>query len=93
MQQAVRVNPALSRFEASCFDGEYVTGDITAEYLARLGQSRGQASDGESAGGLQFNMGYGQRRLSVGRCCLAVPCGTAFFSLHFASFSRAGGGR
>ena len=59
MQQAVRdVNPALSRFEASCFDGEYVTGDITAEYLARLGQSRGQASDGESAGGLQFNMGY-----------------------------------
>ncbi|AUT47764.1 amidophosphoribosyltransferase [Achromobacter sp. AONIH1] len=59
MQQAVRdVNPALSRFEASCFDGEYVTGDITAEYLARLGQSRGQASDGELAGGLQFNMGY-----------------------------------
>lgn len=59
MQQAVRdVNPALSHFEASCFDGEYVTGDITAEYLARLGQSRGQASDGESAGGLQFNMGY-----------------------------------
>ena len=43
MQQAVRdVNPALSRFEASCFDGEYVTGDITAEYLARLGQSRGK---------------------------------------------------
>ena len=84
MQQAVRdVNPALSRFEASCFDGEYVTGDITAEYLARLGQSRGQASDGESAGGLQFNMGYGQRRLSVGRCCLKSRPAGRLSSLHF----------
>ena len=43
MQQAVRdVNPALSRFEASCFDGEYVTGDITAEYLARLASRAGK---------------------------------------------------
>ncbi|WP_373848247.1 amidophosphoribosyltransferase [Achromobacter insuavis] len=59
MQQAVRdINPKLSRFEASCFDGEYVTGDITAEYLARLGQSRAESGDGEGASGLQFNMGY-----------------------------------
>ncbi|NMM28235.1 MAG: amidophosphoribosyltransferase [Glaciimonas sp.] len=27
------VNPALKRFEASCFDGIYVTGDITRDYL------------------------------------------------------------
>ncbi|CAB3742657.1 amidophosphoribosyltransferase [Achromobacter ruhlandii] len=59
MQQAVRdLNPKLSRFEASCFDGEYITGDITAEYLARLGQSRAEPGDGEGASGLQFNMGY-----------------------------------
>ena len=59
MQQAVRdINPKLSRFEASCFDGEYVTGDITAEYLARLGQARAESGDGEGASGLQFNMGY-----------------------------------
>ncbi|KDB93236.1 phosphoribosyl transferase domain protein [Bordetella bronchiseptica D989] len=59
MQQAVRdINPRLSRFEASCFDGEYVTGDITAEYLARLGQSRDSSAGDEEAGGLQFNMGY-----------------------------------
>ncbi|WP_233234685.1 amidophosphoribosyltransferase [Bordetella sp. LUAb4] len=58
MQQAVRdLNPAMSRFEASCFDGNYVTGDITPEYLERLGQSRSENSDPES-GGLQFNMGY-----------------------------------
>jgi amidophosphoribosyltransferase len=59
MQQSVRdLNPRLSRFEASCFDGEYVTGDITAEYLARLGQSRGEAGEEGTASGLQFNMGY-----------------------------------
>lgn len=59
MQQAVRdLNPKLSRFEASCFDGEYITGDITAEYLARLGQSRAESGDCEGASGLQFNMGY-----------------------------------
>ncbi|MFY1907143.1 amidophosphoribosyltransferase [Achromobacter xylosoxidans] len=59
MQQAVRdLNPKLSRFEASCFDGEYITGDITAEYLSRLGQSRAESGDGEGASGLQFNMGY-----------------------------------
>ena len=60
MQQAVRdINPALSRFEASCFDGQYITGDITADYLARLSQSReGSSGDEERSGGLQFNMGY-----------------------------------
>lgn len=59
MQQAVRdINPKLSRFEASCFDGEYVTGDITAEYLARLGQSRAEPGEEGGASGLQFNMGY-----------------------------------
>ncbi|OZI34992.1 amidophosphoribosyltransferase [Bordetella genomosp. 10] len=58
MQQAVRdLNPAMARFEASCFDGQYVTGDITPEYLERLQQSRDQGS-GEEHGGLQFNMGY-----------------------------------
>ncbi|NML62348.1 amidophosphoribosyltransferase [Massilia sp. RP-1-19] len=30
------VNPALQNFEASCFDGVYVTGDVTPEYLDRL---------------------------------------------------------
>ncbi len=36
------VNPAIERFDASCFDGCYVTGDVTEEYLARLeGQRNG----------------------------------------------------
>ncbi|WP_313620002.1 amidophosphoribosyltransferase [Achromobacter sp.] len=59
MQQAVRdINPKLTRFEASCFDGQYITGDITPEYLARLGQSRAEAGQDEAAGGLRFNMGH-----------------------------------
>jgi amidophosphoribosyltransferase len=59
MQQAVRdINPKLSRFEASCFDGQYITGDITPEYLARLGQSRSEPGIDEGAGGLRFNMGH-----------------------------------
>jgi amidophosphoribosyltransferase len=59
MQQSVRdLNPAITRFDASCFDGNYITGDITPEYLAQLGQSRGQSNGEDEPGGLQFNMGY-----------------------------------
>jgi amidophosphoribosyltransferase len=37
-----RVNAAgvLSDFDASCFDGVYVTGDISAEDIARLNAGR-----------------------------------------------------
>jgi len=40
---AVRsVNPAIEEFDASCFNGSYVTGDVTEAYLARLeGQRNG----------------------------------------------------
>ena len=34
------VNPALTEFETSCFDGIYVTGDVTREYLAKLEKNR-----------------------------------------------------
>ncbi|MFA5825894.1 MAG: amidophosphoribosyltransferase [Gallionellaceae bacterium] len=34
-------NPAITRFDCSCFDGEYITGDITAEYLNRIEAARG----------------------------------------------------
>ena len=30
------MNPVIERFECSCFDGDYVTGDVTEEYLAKL---------------------------------------------------------
>jgi amidophosphoribosyltransferase len=48
LKEAVRAaNPALVNFEASCFDGKYITGDITADYLSQLAferdELRGQA--------------------------------------------------
>lgn len=39
-----RGNPKLERFETSCFSGDYVTGDITPEYLERLKLCRSDAS-------------------------------------------------
>ncbi len=30
------VNPKLTDFDASCFNGKYITGDVSEEYLARL---------------------------------------------------------
>lgn len=30
------VNPLLKKFEASCFDGDYITGDISRDYLDRI---------------------------------------------------------
>ena len=34
------LNPNITRFDCSCFDGEYVTGDIDATYLDNLEASR-----------------------------------------------------
>lgn len=31
-----RVNPTITHYETSCFDGHYITGDVTPEYLAAL---------------------------------------------------------
>ncbi len=46
-----RTNPKLREFDASCFDGKYITGDVTGEYLARIAgdrnESRGEAEGGE----------------------------------------------
>ncbi len=41
MKRAISdVNPLLSSLEASCFDGQYITGDITREYLDKLEAAR-----------------------------------------------------
>ena len=39
LKRAIRaVNPKLKEFEASCFDGNYVTGDVTRAYLSRVAE-------------------------------------------------------
>lgn len=42
MKKSVQdINSAISHFETSCFDGHYITGDVTAESLQRLEALRG----------------------------------------------------
>ncbi|MES2076639.1 MAG: amidophosphoribosyltransferase [Pseudomonadota bacterium] len=52
------VNPELKNFEASCFDGIYVTGDISQDYLDKLEYARHnpKAPGPEDAGRSQLNL-------------------------------------
>ena len=50
MKQAVRSAaqpglPALNGFDASCFDGTYITGDVTVQDILRLNEQRVQTPD------------------------------------------------
>jgi len=48
MKKAIgSLNHKLTGFDASCFDGIYVTGDITADDIARLNSSRPGAQEGD----------------------------------------------
>jgi amidophosphoribosyltransferase len=48
MKSVVRaLNPALDGFEASCFDGDYITGDVSAADFALLAQQRSTQGEEE----------------------------------------------
>ena len=48
MKKAIgSLNPAIHGFDASCFDGVYVTGDITVEDIVRLNANRVDVSDNQ----------------------------------------------
>ncbi|MDR0479339.1 MAG: amidophosphoribosyltransferase [Burkholderiaceae bacterium] len=50
MKRAIgSLNPKLDGFDASCFDGIYVTGDITEDSIARMQQQRIQNSQQDAA--------------------------------------------
>ncbi len=45
LEQAVRHDDAnIREFDTSCFSGEYITGDVNAQYLARLSDERSDAA-------------------------------------------------
>jgi amidophosphoribosyltransferase len=44
------LNPKIASFEASCFDGRYITGDVTAEDFATMEAQRRLQFDEEDAG-------------------------------------------
>jgi amidophosphoribosyltransferase len=48
MKRAVgALNPSITGFDASCFDGIYVTGDVTSDDIARLNENRVGGEEGE----------------------------------------------
>jgi amidophosphoribosyltransferase len=59
LKAAVRkVNPSIKYFEASCFDGDYITGDITLEYLNTVEAAReaGKAIKDDDVGQMDLNL-------------------------------------
>jgi len=59
LKAAVRaVNPKLAQFETSCFDGVYITGDVTSEYLASVERQRdaGRQNSEEESEGNQLDL-------------------------------------
>ena len=55
------VNPMLRNFEASCFDGVYVTGDISRDYLDRIEMKRNNPQpENEDAVRSQLNLNLAQ---------------------------------
>jgi len=57
LKRAVRdCNPELRTFEASCFDGEYVTGDVSPAYLDRIERARLMPKPLEGAGLSQLSL-------------------------------------
>jgi len=57
LKDAVRqVNPKLVNFETSCFDGVYVTGDVTADYLHVVETRRDAQRDGDEEEGAQLDL-------------------------------------
>jgi amidophosphoribosyltransferase len=56
MKEAVRqCNPAIANFEASCFDGMYVTGDIAAQDATRINAGRSTEENPEDASRLALH--------------------------------------
>jgi amidophosphoribosyltransferase len=50
MKQAIgKLNPRIHGFDASCFDGVYVTGDISSEDVRRINENRVGMEEGEDS--------------------------------------------
>jgi len=57
LKDAVRqANPKLTSFETSCFDGIYVTGDVTTDYLRAIEVKRDAARDSGDDEGPQLDL-------------------------------------
>ena len=48
-------NPAITRFETSCFNGHYVTGDVSEDYLHTLKRARNDDAKQRAASAVELN--------------------------------------
>ena len=53
-------NPKISRFDASCFDGVYVTGDVSRDYLDRIESIRCDAAKTRRQGAMTNEVAYAE---------------------------------
>jgi len=68
LKAAVRaVNPSITQFETSCFDGHYITDGVTPAYLQKMEDDRAAPStclvddgDGEESNGEQLDLNLGR---------------------------------
>ena len=51
-----RANPRLANFETSCFDGVYVTGDVTSDYLRAVEMQRDATRDSAEDDSAQLDL-------------------------------------
>src|SRR3954452_7447812 len=51
-----RANPRLASFETSCFDGHYVTGDVTIDYLLAIETQRDASRDSADEDNAQLDL-------------------------------------
>jgi amidophosphoribosyltransferase len=62
LKEAVRsVNPSVARFETSCFDGQYITGDVTPLYLQHIENRRDAPATASSEDGDGFDGSDGEQ--------------------------------
>jgi amidophosphoribosyltransferase len=59
VQAVGSLNPAIKRFDCSCFDGVYVTGDVSQEYLDGIeaGRRDGESSPSSRLSSYQLDLG------------------------------------
>ena len=58
-----KLNPAIRKFDCSCFDGVYVTGDVSREYLDKLAANRHEREQPEASRLSSYQLDLGLQRV------------------------------
>jgi amidophosphoribosyltransferase len=58
-----KLNPAVRKFDCSCFDGVYVTGDVSQEYLDKLAANRHEREQPEASRLSSYQLDLGLQRV------------------------------